>query len=130
MNIIDLAKLISAIIFVLILPGLIWSFIFFPSNTVLREHFGTVWVNLLERVVLSIALSFAIISFLLVMINYFFNLDISPLAVLIIVLFISALGIFVNILMRTEMLKWFSVQVIKIKELKYRFCDYLRRRYK
>jgi Predicted membrane protein len=64
---IDVMKIILGVIVILVLPGYIWSYVFFK-----REE-----LDVLERVAVSIGLSIAIVPLLIFLLNQVFGMKIT-----------------------------------------------------
>lgn len=67
MSIIDLLIVVGSAVLVFFLPGYIWSFVFFPDGESLQSEDRS--IDFIERVALSIALSIALITLVVFIIN-------------------------------------------------------------
>ncbi len=59
LNILESFRIVFGSVFVLFLPGFVWSFVFFPARRGLAEDKGG--IDLIERIALSFALSIAVV---------------------------------------------------------------------
>jgi uncharacterized membrane protein len=90
MEIMEILRIIAGSIFVLFIPGLAWSFIFFGKDE----------IDIIERIALSFGLSIAILPLIIFYLNYLLGIRItlinSTLTILLITLIPAALYIAKN----------------------------------
>lgn len=81
MEVLAYVHLIVASIFILIAPGIAWSYIFFKD------------VNILERIVLSFGMSIAMVSLTIYILNSFFGVKINLLNMVVVVSFLISIPV-------------------------------------
>lgn len=81
-DILEIIKIISGSVFVLLLPGFVWSFVFFA-----REE-----IDWIERVALSFGLSIALVPMIVFWLNYFLGIKINIVNVSIVVLILTGIA--------------------------------------
>jgi uncharacterized membrane protein len=81
MEAIEILRLILGSIFVLFLPGLAWSFVFFKRDE----------IDVIERVALSFGLSIALVPLTVFWLNYLFGIRITLLNVSLIIILLTAI---------------------------------------
>ena len=79
---IEILRMIFGSIFVLFVPGFIWSFVFFNKEE----------IDLIERFALSFGLSIAIVPLVVFYLNYLFSVPINLINVSITIVVICAVG--------------------------------------
>jgi len=83
MDFLTALRLIFGTLFVLFLPGLAWSFVFFKKEE----------IDIIERIALSFGLSIAIVPLSVFWLNYFLGVKITLLNVSVIILTLIALAV-------------------------------------
>jgi uncharacterized membrane protein len=81
----SLIKTIFGSVYLLFLPGYVWSYVFFKKNE----------IDIIERAALSFGLSIALIPLLVFLGNYFFGIKINLINVFGIIMLIIFLGLIV-----------------------------------
>jgi uncharacterized membrane protein len=76
-------RLIFGTVFVLFLPGLAWSFVFFKKEE----------IDVIERIAISFGLSIAIVPLSIFWLNYFLGMKITQLNVSLVILALIALAL-------------------------------------
>lgn len=79
---IEAARIILGSVFVLFLPGYVWSFVFFKKDD----------IDIIERIALSFGLSIAIVPLIVFYLNWLFHIKINLINSSITILLISAIG--------------------------------------
>jgi uncharacterized membrane protein len=67
MDILEILRVIFGSIFVLFLPGFVWTFVFFDKDE----------IDMIERVALSFGLSIALVPLIVFYLNYIFSIRIN-----------------------------------------------------
>jgi uncharacterized membrane protein len=67
MNILEVLRVISGSFFVLFLPGLAWTYVFFEEDE----------IDIIERIVLSFGLSIALVPLIMFYLKYIFDIRIN-----------------------------------------------------
>jgi uncharacterized membrane protein len=83
-------RLVVGAVFVLVVPGLAWTFLFFPQTRPIdapRERDGIDW---LERVALAFGLSIALVPITVFLLNYFLKVPLNVATAMLIVLALTA----------------------------------------
>lgn len=81
MEAIEILRIIFGSIFVLFLPGFVWSFVFFKKNE----------IDVIERIALSFGLSIALVPLAVFWMNYLFKIKITLLNVTLVIVLLIAI---------------------------------------
>ena len=86
MSILEMLRIIIGSIFVLFLPGYVWSYVLFKKDE----------MDIIERLALSFGLSIALVPLTVFWVNYLLKIKINLTNVTLIIVFLIATAIFVN----------------------------------
>ncbi len=111
----SLENVVSALVavFVFVVPGFIWSYIFFPGGTRLvnkAKERGDAGTDIVERMVLSVAFSFALVPLSLFVANIILNTKVDSAFSLGVSLIVATVGLAVlYVTSRSVYLRWLSI---------------------
>jgi len=99
MDVVEVLRLVFGTVFVLFLPGLAWSYVFFNKDE----------IDWIERVALSFGLSIALVPLTVFWLNYLFKVKITLTNVTITILLLILIPVLIikfNLKQRARGIKW------------------------
>ena len=85
----EVLRLVAGSLYVLIAPGLAWSFVFFPKVRPLDAPKGEPGLDWIERVAVAFGLSIALVPSAMLLLGYFLKLPMTTLSVVLVVAALS-----------------------------------------
>lgn len=102
----EVLRIVLGSLYVLVTPGLAWSFVFFPKTRPLDSSRDAAGIDWIERAALSFGLSIALVPLTVFLLTYFLKVPLTTGNAVLIVLFLTLAPLGYLFLERTGRLPW------------------------